>query len=90
MTKELIERPRKRHEFADAASIVTTITLVVSLVIAVTAVSIGIARADTLVPLADSGGGRLALALLLALLIAAMGIVTAAMVRDTNAPRQPD
>jgi len=55
MTNELIERSHKRHEFADAALIVTTITLVVSLVIAVTAVSIGIARADTLVPIADGG-----------------------------------
>ena len=45
MTKDLIERSRKRHEFADLALIVTTITLVVSLVIAATAVSIGIARA---------------------------------------------
>ena len=87
MTKELIERPRKRHEFADAALIVTTISLVVSLVIAVTAVSIGIARADALVPLADSGGGRLALAMLVALVIAGMGGLTAVMVRDgTHSP----
>jgi hypothetical protein len=89
MTKELIERPRKRHEFADAASIVTTITLVVSLVIAVTAVSIGIARADTLVPLPDSGG-RLALAVLVALVIAGMGGLTAAMVRDGTHPPPRD
>jgi hypothetical protein len=45
MTRELIERSRKRHEFADVALIVTTIVLVVSLVIAATTVSIGIARA---------------------------------------------
>ena len=90
MTKELIERPRKRHEFADAASIVTTISLVVSLVIAVTAVSIGIARADTLVPLADSGGGRLALAMLVALVIAGMGGLTAVMVRDGTHPPPRD
>ena len=89
MTKELIERPRKRHEFADAASIVTTITLVVSLVIAVTAVSIGIAGADTLVPLPDSGG-RLALAVLVALVIAGMGGLTAAMVRDGTHPPPRD
>ena len=86
MTKELIERSRKRHEFTDAALLVTTITLVVSLVIAVTAVSIGIARADTLVPIADSGGGRLALAVLVALVIACMGGFTAAMVRDETHP----
>jgi len=82
MTKEMIERSRKRHEFADAALIVTTITLVVSLVIAVTAVSIGIARADMLVPIADSGGGRFAFAVLVGLVIAGMGGLTAVMVRD--------
>jgi hypothetical protein len=90
MTKQLIERSRKRHEFADAALVVTTITLVVSLVIAVTAVSIGIARADTLVPIADSGGGRLALAVLVALVIAGMGGFTAAMVRDGAQPPPRD
>ena len=50
MTKDLIERSRKRHEFADLALIVTTITLVVSLAIAATAVSIGIARAGGIMP----------------------------------------
>jgi hypothetical protein len=48
MTKELIEHSRKRREFTDMALIVTTVTLVVSLAIAFTVVSIGIARADTL------------------------------------------
>ncbi|HEY5597253.1 MAG TPA: hypothetical protein VIK47_00485 [Kiloniellales bacterium] len=90
MTKELIERSRKRHEFTNAALIVTTITLVVSLVIAVTAVSIGIARADTLVPLADSGGGRFALAVLVALVIAGVGGLTAAMARDESHPPPRD
>jgi len=90
MTKELIERSRKRHEFADAALIVTTITLAVSLVIAVTVVSIGIARADTLVPIADSSGGRFAFAVLVALVIAGMGGLTAAMVRDGTHPPPRD
>lgn len=90
MTKELIERSRKRHEFADVALLVTTVTLVVSIVIAATVVSIGIARADTLVPIADSGGGRLALTLLLGLVIAGMGGLTAAMVRAGNNPSRRD
>ena len=90
MTKDLIERSRKRHEFADLALIVTTITLVVSLVIAATAVSIGIARADTLVSIAESGGGRFALAILLGLIIAAMGGLTAAMVHDGKYPPRRD
>ena len=48
MTKESIEHSRKRREFTDMALIVTTVTLVISLAIAFTVVSIGIARADTL------------------------------------------
>ncbi|MEX2034711.1 MAG: hypothetical protein WEA28_05920 [Xanthobacteraceae bacterium] len=90
MTKELIERSRKRHEFADVALLVTTMTLVVSIVIAATVVSIGIARADTLVPIADSSGGRLALALLLGLVIAGMGGLTATMVHGGKYPPRHD
>lgn len=80
MTKELIERSRKRHEFADVALLVTTVALVVSLVIAFTAVSIGIARADTLMPFAGSGNARLALSIPLGLLIAGLGGLTAGLV----------
>ena len=50
MTKELIDRSRKRHELSNRALIVTTSALIVSLVIAATAVSIGIARAGGIVP----------------------------------------
>jgi hypothetical protein len=80
MTNELIERSRKRHEFADVALLVTTVTLVVSLVIAFTAVSIGIARADTLTSLTGSGNARLALSIPLGLLIAGLGGLTARLV----------
>ena len=90
MTKELIERSRKRHEFADVALIVTTMALVVSLVIAFTAVSIGIARADTLVPFGGSGGGRLALAIVVGFLIAGMGGLTAALVHNGKFPPRRD
>ena len=90
MTKDLIERSRKRHEFADLALVVTTVTLAVSLVIAATAVSIGIARADTLVPIAESGGGRFALAIFLGLVIAGMGGLTAAVVHDGKYPPRRD
>lgn len=82
MARELFERSHERHEFVDAALVITTVTLVVSIVIAATVVSIGIARADTLVPIADSSGGRFALALLLGLVIAGMGGLTAAMARS--------
>jgi len=90
MTKELIERSRKRHEFADVALIVTTLALVVSLVIAGTVVSIGIARADTLVPFSGDGNGRMALAALLGLVIAGMGSLTAAMMRGGQASPRRD
>ena len=90
MTKELIERSRKRHAFADVPLIALTATLVVSLVIAFTAVSIGIARADTLVPFGGSGGGRLALAMLVGLIIAGMGGLTAALVHNDKFPPRRD
>ena len=90
MTKELIERSRKRHGFADVALLVTTAALVVSLVVAATAVSIGIARADTLGSIAESNGGRFALAIVLALVIAGMGGLTAVVVHDGKNPPRRD
>jgi hypothetical protein len=82
MTRELIERSRQRHEFAGLPVIVATLSLVVSLVVAATAVSIGIARADTLAPMATGSGGKLALAVFVGLVIACMGALTAGMVND--------
>jgi hypothetical protein len=90
MTKELIERSRKRHAFAGVPLIALAAALVVSLVIAFTAVSIGIARADTLVPFGGSGGGRLALAMLVGLIIAGMGGLTAALVHNDKFPPRRD
>ena len=82
MTKELIERSRKRQAFVAVGLVVTTATLVLSLVVAFTAVSIGIARADTLAPFGDLGGGRLVLAAIAGLGIAGIGGLTAAVMRD--------
>jgi hypothetical protein len=90
MTKELIERSRKRHVFADVSLIVLTAALVVSLVVAFTAVSIGIARADTLVPFGGTGSGRLALAMLVGFVIAGMGGLTAALVHNDRFPPRHD
>jgi hypothetical protein len=78
-TKDSIERTRPRREFADVSVIVTTVTLFESLVITATTEAISIARADTLVPIADYSGGRLALAVLMALVIASLGGLTAVM-----------
>jgi hypothetical protein len=67
---------------------------VVSLVITATAEAISIARADTLVPIADHSGGRLALAVLLAVLmalvIASLGGLTAVMAHGGKAPTRRD
>ncbi len=93
MTQELINQSRQqgvRRCVVDVALITTTISLVVSLVIAATVVSIGMARADTLGHIADSGSGRFALAVFLALVIAAMGGLTALMVPDGEPPQPRD
>jgi hypothetical protein len=89
MTKELIERSRRRHAFADVPLIVLTAALVLSLVVAFTAVSIGIARADTLVPF-GAGSGRIALAMLVGIVIAGMGGLTAALVHNGKFPPRRD
>ena len=90
MTKELIERSRKRHAFADLPLLVLTASLVLSLTVAFTAVSIGIARADTLVPFGGGGSGRLALAMLVGVVIAGMGGLTAALVHNDRLPSRRD
>jgi hypothetical protein len=90
MTQELIERSRRRHAFVDVALLVTTGALVLSLVVAFTAVSIGIARADTLAPFGGIGGGRLALAAILGFGIAGMGGLTAAVMGHEKFPLQRD
>ena len=45
MTRELIEGSRKRLAFADRAYVAATLALAVSIAVAFTVVSIGIARA---------------------------------------------
>jgi hypothetical protein len=90
MTKELVERSGTRHAFADVPLIVLTVSLLVSLVIAFSAVSVGIARADTLMPFGGSGSGRLALAMIVGCVIAGVGGLTAALVRNDKFPSQRD
>jgi len=90
MTQELIERSRQRHAFVGLPVILITLSLAVSLMIAATAVSIGIARADTLIPAAGGGSGRLMVALFVGLVIAGMGGLTAAMVKNEVSPQRHD
>jgi hypothetical protein len=70
-------RPRKGR--ALAIEVIATAGLAVSLLVAMTAVSIGIARAATLGTIAEHDGAPLALALFLGLLFAGMGGLTALM-----------
>ena len=74
----------------DAPLIALTAALVVSLVIAFTAVSIGIARADTLAPFGAGDSGRLMLAMLVGVIIAGMGGLTAALVHNDKFPPRRD
>jgi hypothetical protein len=80
MTQELIERSRKRQAFVDVGLFVTTAALVLSLAVAFTVVSIGIARADTLSPFGDLGNGRLIFAGVVGFVIASIGGLIATMV----------
>ena len=90
MTHELLEGSRRGRAFADVALIVTTIALMLSLVVAVSAVSIGMARAGTLGGIAESGGGRFALAGFLTLAVAGMGGFSALIVRDDESTLRRD
>jgi hypothetical protein len=65
--------------------LVTTAALALSTAVAVTAVSIGIARADVIGSVAKGDGAPFAIALFIGLLLAAMGGLTAAVVAE---PRQ--
>jgi hypothetical protein len=72
-----------RHRRIALAELVATVALVISILVAVTVVSIGIARADT--PISAGDEGRLALAVFIGLLIAGMGGITALVARyDSN------
>jgi hypothetical protein len=61
-----------------------TAALVVCIAVALTAVSFGMARADTLGGLVDGDDGPLAIAVGLALMIAGLGGITAAMTRSAR------
>lgn len=66
---------RERHT-ATLAAFVTTIVLTICTLIAVTAVSVGIARANPAGPIIDNEGGLFAIALVLGLVFVLMGGLT--------------
>ena len=69
--------PLPRHRPIALVELITTVALALSTAVAVTAVSIGIARADVVDAVTKGDGVPLAIALGIALLLAAMGGLTA-------------
>lgn len=65
------------------AELITTLALVLSIAVAATAVSIGIARADALTLSPGGREGTFAVAIFLGLLIAGMGVIVAAVTRPS-------
>jgi hypothetical protein len=64
--------------------LIITAALALSTVVAVTAVSIGIARADVIGAVSKGDGAPFAIALIIGLLFAAMGSITATVVSHTQ------
>jgi predicted metal-dependent phosphotriesterase family hydrolase len=67
---------------AAAVEMAATVGLALSTLVAITAVSIGIARADVLAVPADADGAPVAIALFIGLLLSGMGGLTALMAQD--------
>ena len=66
----------REHRNAAIAELVTTVALVLCTLVAVTVVSVGIARADVVGNVIDNEGGLFAIALVLGLLFIGMGGLT--------------
>ena len=68
--------PAPRHRPITLVELITTAALALSTAVAVTAVSIGMARADVVGAMTSGDGTPLAIALCIAFLLAAMGGLT--------------
>ncbi|KAB2877560.1 MAG: hypothetical protein F9K38_12435 [Pseudorhodoplanes sp.] len=90
------EQPRRRNRVPSArnpafAQLIMTASLIISIVIAATAVSIGIARADALARLvAPATASALPVAAMLGVLLVLMGVITAAVTGRTDQTTQRD
>ena len=87
MSKEPAAQPDTTEAAASTRSaapveLIATVLLALSTLVAVTAVSIGIARADVLGSRVDGDGAPFAIALFVGFLFAAMGGLTAIMAHD--------
>jgi hypothetical protein len=74
--------PAPRHRSIALVELITMVALALSTAVAVTAVSIGMARADVVDAVTKGDGVPFAIALCIALLLAAMGGLTAIVVGD--------
>ena len=83
--QEACQASARKHRSIACVELLTTAALALSTAVAVTAVSIGIARADVLGAVANGDGEPIAIALLIGSLFAAMGGLTAAM---SDAPQR--
>ena len=83
--QEALEAAAPKHRSIACVELVTTAALALSTAVAVTAVSIGIARADVLGAATKGDSAPFAIALFIGLLFSAMGALTAIM---APAPRQ--
>jgi hypothetical protein len=72
----------------DGIELLATVALVVCLIIAATAVSIGMARAQAFGAVADNDGAPVAIALFLGLLLVGMGGLTGLAVRERRTPSE--
>ena len=73
------DAPAPKHRPGAAVELIATVALAFLTLVAVTAVSIGIARADVFGARADADAAPLAIALFIGLLLSAMGGLTAIM-----------
>jgi len=76
------EAPAPKHRPVASVELIATVALALLTLVAVTAVSIGIARADVFGPHADADAAPFAIALFIGLLLSAMGGLTALMAGD--------
>jgi len=83
----VIEKRFSRRRSA-GVELIATVALAVCLVIAATAVSIGMARAQTLGAVGNDNGAPLAIALFFGLVMAGMGGLTAIAARERRSSRR--
>jgi hypothetical protein len=79
------EREAPKHRSIACVELITTAALALSTAVAVTAVSIGIARADVIGAMANGDSTPFAIALFIGLLLSAMGGLTAMLVAGPSA-----